>query len=259
MTRPSPTTEVAVTGAANGLGRRIAIEAAARGATRLWLIDHDGEGLAALDDELPPSCDVRPRTLDVGSRPAVAELGREWKDEAPPGLLVNAAGIRHAAAIGETTDDDWDDTLAVNLTGVFMVTRAAVVALRHHDLGGVVVNLASVAGDVGFTERAAYCASKAGVLGLTRAAALDLAPHGIRVFAVSPGFHASGISDDLGDDLVTATVPLGRRGDPAELARLVHDIADASFVTGANIVVDGGSSIGTNFGPSNPLGRASVR
>lgn len=250
MTEPSAATEVAldavaVTGAANGLGRRIAVEAAARGATRLWLIDRDRGGLASLGDELPPSCDVRPRALDVTSRPGVAELAREWRDEAAPGLLVNAAGIRHAAAIGDTTDDGWDDTLAVNLTGLFLVMRAAVAAMRHRGLAGVVVNIASVAGDAGFTGRAAYCASKAGVLGLTRAAALDLAPHGIRVLAVSPGFHASGISDDLGDDLVAATVPLGRRGDPAELARLVHDLAAASFVTGANIVVDGGATAGT--------------
>jgi len=240
-------TAVAITGAASGIGRHTAIEAARRGAKRLWVIDRNESGLDSLRDEIPSACDLRPKVLDVTSRSGIDALAREWMSESPPGLLVNAAGIRFSAALGDTTDEEWDDTIAVNLTGIFLLTRAASNAMLHHGVGGVIVNIASIAADIGFTERAAYCASKAGVLGLTRAAALDLAPHGIRVLAISPGFHRSGISDDLGDDIVSATVPLGRRGEPSELAALIHDIAASSYVTGTNVVVDGGSSTGRSI------------
>lgn len=235
---------VAVTGAAGGMGRHITLEAAARGAEVLWLVDRDEAGLASLRDELPAGCDVRTVVLDVTDREGIETLARDWLASDAPDLLVNAAGIRHAASVQDTTDDQWDQTIAVNQTGVFLLTRAASRAMLDHGVAGVIVNIASTAADIGFTERAAYCASKAALLGLTRASALDLAPHGIRVLAVSPGFHRSGISDDLGDDVVTATVPLGRRGDPSELATLVHDLAASTFITGTNITVDGGSTAG---------------
>jgi NAD(P)-dependent dehydrogenase (short-subunit alcohol dehydrogenase family) len=236
---------VAITGAANGIGRQIALEAVARAARVLWLIDRDEQALRALCDELSGRCDLRPRPLDVTSRTSLADLSAEWMRGDPPGVLVNNAGVRASTApINDITDAEWDVAIATNLTAVFSLTRAASGAMRHRGIEGVIVNIASTASVVGFSNRAAYCASKAGVLGLTRGAALDLAPYGIRVVAVSPGFQQSGISDDLDDGIVTATVPLGRRGDPAELAALVFDIARSSYVTGANIVVDGGAVVG---------------
>jgi NAD(P)-dependent dehydrogenase (short-subunit alcohol dehydrogenase family) len=240
---------VAITGASSGIGRMIAIEAANRGAQKLWLIDRNETGLTSLEESLSGVGDLRQRILDLSSREAIAKLADEWMREGPPGVLVNCAGIRGStASLGDVSDDEWDDTISVNLTAVFLVTRAISNAMRHHKVAGVIVNIASTAAVIGFTNRVAYCASKAGVLGITRAAALDLAPYGIRVLAVSPGFQRSGLSDDLDDTVVTGTVPLGRRGEPAELATLIFDVARSSYVTGANLIVDGGMVVGRHLG-----------
>lgn len=234
----------AITGAASGIGRALALEAAARGAPRLWLVDLSAPGLADVVRELPNGYDAQPKAIDLRSRVDITNLAQDWSDEGPPHLLVNCAGTRSIAAVGATTDEDWDDTIAVNLTAPFLMTRAASNAMRQHGVAGVIVNIASTAAEIGYTDRSAYCASKAGVLGLTRSAALDLAPDGIRVFAVSPGFHHTGLSRDADDAAVVSQVPLGRRGDPAELAKLILDLAGSSFVTGSNIVVDGGALAG---------------
>ena len=238
---------VAVTGAANGIGLETALTAAARGARTVWLVDRDNEGLNAAASLFPTDCDVRLRPLDVSDRDAVAGLGDEWRAGSAPDLLVNSAGIRHIASLVNTTDDEWDDTIAVNLSGLFYMMRIAAVAMLHQGRGGVIVNIASVAAEVGFSERAAYCASKSGVLGLTRAAAVDLAASGIRVVAISPGFHRVGISKDAEESVISSQVPLGHSGDPRELAELIFDVARSSFVTGANIVVDGGALAGLHI------------
>ena len=234
----------AITGAASGIGRALALEAAERGAPRLWLVDRSAAGLADVVRQLPNGYDARPRAIDLRSRVDITHLAQEWMDEGPPHLLINCAGTRSVAAVGDTTDEDWDDTIAVNLTAPFLMTRAAANAMRQHGVPGVIVNIASTAAEIGYTDRSAYCASKAGVLGLTRSAALDLAPDGIRVFAVSPGFHNTGLSREADASAVVAQVPLGRRGDPAELAKLIFDLAASSFVTGSNTVVDGGALAG---------------
>jgi NAD(P)-dependent dehydrogenase (short-subunit alcohol dehydrogenase family) len=248
MTTPETPTPrfgvVAVTGAAHGIGREIAKESARRGARVVWAMDRNAEGLESLAADVADGCEVRVVVGDLSATEVTDDLASRWRQGAPPELLVNCAGIRHSASVLDTSDEQWLDTLAVNLTAPFRLMKAAVAAMQANEVkDGVIVNIASIAGEIGFTERAAYCASKAGLIGLTRAAALDLGRAGIRVFSISPGFQRTGISDDLPDSSLKV-VPLGRRGEPAELARLLHDIAESSYVTGANFVVDGGSSVG---------------
>jgi 3alpha(or 20beta)-hydroxysteroid dehydrogenase len=236
---------VAVTGAAHGIGRQTALEAAERGASALWLIDRDADGLASLESELV-GCEVQRRELDISSRLEVDILAAEWSEGSAPTILLNVAGIRASTSpLQEVTDAEWDAAIATNLTGTFLMTRAAALAMLARETRGVIVNIASTAGVIGYSNRAAYCASKFGVVGLTRAAALDLAPHGIRLFSVSPGFIHSGISDDIDDSTVIMWVPLRRRGDPRELASLIFDLVHSSFLTGTNIVVDGGALAGS--------------
>lgn len=235
---------VAVTGAAHGIGREIAKESVRRGASIVWLVDRNTEGLESLATEIGDTCDARVVAADLFTTEAADDLAKRWLDADTPHLLVNCAGLRHSVSVLETSEEQWAETITVNLTAPFRLTKAAAAAMKANGVGdGVIVNIASIAGIIGYTERAAYCASKAGLIGLTQASALDLAPSGIRVFSISPGFTQSGISDDLPDEALNV-VPLRRRGSPTELARLLHDVARSSFVTGANFVVDGGALTG---------------
>jgi NAD(P)-dependent dehydrogenase (short-subunit alcohol dehydrogenase family) len=247
MTLGKPTTavrRVAISGAAGGIGRCLTREAVTRGYTELWLIDQDQIGLNALSSEMEPSCDVRQFVINLDDRKDLARVTDAWECECPE-LLLNVAGIRASSdPITATTDEDWDRAIATNLTAPFLLTRSLSASMQRHGISGVIVNIASTASVMGFPNRAAYCASKAGLVGLTRAAALDLAPYNIRVFAISPGFTSSGISDDLDDTVVKSSVPLGTRGSPSDLAQLVFDVAVSPFVTGANFLVDGGASVG---------------
>ncbi|MFZ0412941.1 MAG: SDR family NAD(P)-dependent oxidoreductase, partial [Candidatus Acidiferrales bacterium] len=165
-------------------------------------------------------------------------------------IVVNNAGAAVVAAADSTSDDDWHRLLAVNLTGTFFVSRAALPLLRHSG-GGSIVNIGSVLGLVARKERAAYCAAKAGVTGLTKAMALDHAHERIRVNCICPSI----IETELGAYTLSQTadpeaerarrraeIPLGRMGTPADVAQMAVYLAsdEASWVTGAALPLDGG-------------------
>lgn len=242
MTRtPDTKGGVAVVGGARGIGRAVAGEAVARGTHVLHLAD-------VLEDEVQHTAGdlratapgrVTATAVDVTDEAAVRAMVAGWGDDLP-GVVITTAGVREAASTQQTSTQLWERTLAVNLTGTFHVLRAVSDAWIAAGLPGVVVAIASIGGEVGFSDRAAYCASKAGVIGLVRAAALDLAPHAIRVVAVSPGFVRTDMSRDQDVDFVSSVVPLGRRAQAEELAPFVLDLAAAPFVTGTSVVVDGG-------------------
>jgi len=170
-------------------------------------------------------------------------------------VLVNSAGVFHPALAEDTTDEEWDETIAVNLTAVFKLSRAALPLLRESG-GGVILNIASDWGLIGGRLGAAYCASKGGVVLMTKAMALDHAAENIRVNAICPTSFLTPMMEGefrrRGLDLATglaeeaATIPLGRLGHPEELAKLVAYLASdaAALITGAAIPIDGGTTAG---------------
>jgi NAD(P)-dependent dehydrogenase (short-subunit alcohol dehydrogenase family) len=240
-----------VTGAASGIGRATALRLALDG-YEIAMMDLDADGLAETRAQIEQAdgrahafpVDVRD-PLSVGSvtRKVAVTIGS-------PQLLVNVAGIGIAATVLETSDEDWNRVLAVNLTGPFLTIRATLPLMLDRG-SGVVVNIASVAGQVGLARRAAYCASKAGLVGLTRAVAVDHANEGIRCVAICPGtvdteWIAKIIADAPDPVAVRRSMAArqldGRMGSPDEVAAMVAFVAspDGRFINGAALVLDGG-------------------
>ncbi len=178
---------------------------------------------------------------------AVAAVALAVRSFGTLNILVNNAGIgAFGKALHETDNTTWDEVLAVNLTGVFRMTRAAVPEMLKGG-GGAIVNISSIASQVGIPLLAAYGASKGGLDALTRCLALDYAKQGIRCNAVSPGLVDTPMAAGLLNDperkaSVLAAYPLGRPGTPEEVAKLVRYLAsdDAAWVTGGIFTIDGG-------------------
>lgn len=165
--------------------------------------------------------------------------------EAAPGrfdILVLNAGVSPRGTIAGTSLEAFREVGRVNAKGVFLGLQHGVAAIRSHGQGGSVVLMASVIGKVGTPMRAAYCASKGGVRLMTKAAALELGPEKIRVNSVHPGLIRTDLLGDVEEAGAAAAVPLGRFGEPEEVARAVLYLASerSRFMTGAELVVDGG-------------------
>jgi|SRR5215211_694583 len=232
-----------VTGAATGLGRAIANELAAAGAT-VVVADIDAEAGERAAAELGG----RAYATDVGDGMQVESLVEGVAADLGLDILVNNAGIsRVGPHTHEIEDADWDDSIAVMQTGVFYGMRAA--GRRFVEQGsGVVVNISSIRGFSPNPGRLAYCAAKAAVLMMTRVAAGEWAPHGVRVNAVAPGvvrtpmWEADLARGVLDESLFLERVPAGRLGVPDEIGKVVSFLCSdaASYVTGACVVVDGG-------------------
>lgn len=235
-----------ITGGASGLGLATARRLLRDGA-RVALADVSPDALRQAQDALDPQQErVRTYAADVRDAAAVdAMVERAHADFGAIDILVNSAGISYQGSILDTPPEAWERVLAINLTGSYLATQAVarrMVARRY----GRIVFLASISGSQVWSGRAAYCASKGGVLALAKSCAIDLAPHGITVNSVSPGPietpQTATLHNQVIRDAIVQATPMARYGQPDEIADAIAFLAsdDARFVTGHDLVVDGG-------------------
>jgi NAD(P)-dependent dehydrogenase (short-subunit alcohol dehydrogenase family) len=228
-----------VTGGASGIGEAVARSFADAGATVVVVdLDEDAAGKVAAD----LAGDATGEAVDVSDADAVrALIDRVVERYGRLDVAVNNAGIGGPAEpVGEYPVEGWRKVLSVNLDGVFYSMRYEIPAMLRGG-GGSIVNMASILGSVGFAQAAAYVSAKHGVVGLTRTAALEYSEQGIRVNAVGPGFIRTPLLSEDVIDAVTPLHPIGRIGEPEEVATLVTFLAsdEASFVSGSYYTVDG--------------------
>lgn len=244
-----------VTGGTSGIGASI-VEWLAWAGARVAFVGRDrerGSGLASLLSERDLKVTFVPADLSTleGCDEAFAAAAAVLEKV---DILINGAGVIRMGDIVQTGDDDWRATMSVNLDATYRMCRAAVADMRSTG-GGVIINVASNWGVIAAPKAAAYCASKAAVIGLTRALAIDHGPDNIRVIAVCPGDTDTPMFDaGLGpeDDptavraAAAAAHPMRDIARPDDIARFVTFLVSdhARFVTGANILIDGGFSIG---------------
>jgi NAD(P)-dependent dehydrogenase (short-subunit alcohol dehydrogenase family) len=235
-----------VTGAGSGIGRSTAQLFGREGAR---VLATDVNAAAAEETARDAAGEVTALEVDVRDEPAVAAMFERSTELFGDGLdvLANVAGTQSITNTVDTTLESWDDTFAVNTRGVFLCCKHAI-PLMQRSGGGAIVNLASVAGLVGFRKRVAYCASKGAVIAFTRALALDHVGDGIRVNAVCPGTidtpWVKRLIEEAGETMegLVARQPMGRLGSAEEIAHAVLYAAsdEATFMTGSALVIDGG-------------------
>jgi 3-oxoacyl-[acyl-carrier protein] reductase len=241
-----PKDKVAViTGASRGIGKSIALSLAAAGAT-IVAVDLDQAATEAVVEELKGA---GTKALAVVGNVTVAEDAERMITAAVEAfgrvdILVNNAGITRDGLLVRMKDEDWDAVLSVNLKGAFLCTRAASKVMAKQRYGRI-INIASVVGQMGNAGQANYCASKAGLIGLTKSNARELAKRNITVNAVAPGFIATAMTDALPEKVraeLTAQIPLERLGTSEDIANAVTFLAaeNSGYVTGHVLSVNGG-------------------
>ena len=240
----APAQQIAlVTGASRGIGRAIALTLAQRGFKVIGTATSDS-GSAAIGEALAPFGGLG-LTLNVTDAAALdAAIDGIVKQHGGLHVLVNNAGITRDTLAMRLKDDDWDAVIDTNLKSVFRACRAAIKPMMKQRFGRI-VNITSVVGASGNPGQANYCASKAGVAGMTRSLARELGSRNITVNCVAPGFIATDMTEGLPDAqkaALTAQIPLGRLGSPEDIAEAVAFLASpaAGYITGTELHVNGG-------------------
>lgn len=231
---------VLVTGASRGIGFAVARAFAERGDKVFATYKSTSSTLPALAAELAKiGKSLTPVFCDVSDEASIAALFRRVGDV---DVLINNAGIAQLALLSDITTTDWDRMLDVNLKSAFLCSKAASAGMIRNRFGRI-INISSVWGVVGGSCESHYSASKAGLIGFTRALAKELGPSGITVNCIAPGVIETDMNAHLSDEDKTALceeTPLGRIGKPEEVAHAALFFADAGFVTGETLSVGGG-------------------
>jgi len=235
-----------VTGASRGIGRAIAISLAEAGAD--VAVNYAGSEAAAAETvKLIEAAGRKAFKIkaDVSNSQEVEEMFKQVLETfGKLDILVNNAGITRDNLIMRMKEDEFDQVIATNLKGVFNCVKAATRPMMKQRYGRI-INISSVVGALGNPGQVNYVAAKAGVIGMTKAAAKELSSRGITVNAVAPGFIETDMTDKLSDDMragLLGQIPLARLGQPEDIAKAVRFLAsdDASYMTGQTIHVDGG-------------------
>lgn len=235
-----------VTGASRGIGKEIALLLAKEGAH--VVVNYSGSKERAEETaELVQEMGRQSFTYqcDVSNNDSVQAMIKETIDRfGQLDILVNNAGITRDNLLMRMKEDEWDDVININLKGVFLCTKA-VTRQMMRQRAGKIINIASIVGVIGNPGQANYVAAKAGVIGLTKSSARELASRGIQVNAVAPGFITTDMTDRLSEEIQTSMlnqIPLGRFGSPEEVAKAVVFLAseDSNYITGQTLHIDGG-------------------
>ncbi len=233
-----------VTGGTRGIGRAIVTTLAQRGYQVYFTYVSRPELAEELCAFLAPA-PVRGFRVDAGDPAAIAQFfATEIKDKVFLAALVNNAGITRDALIARMKLAAWEEVLRINLTGAFVFLQEAAKIMMRQRYGRI-VSIASVVGQMGNPGQANYCAAKAGLIGLTKAAALELAPRGITVNAVAPGFIDTDMTSTLAQEVREAyqtRIPLGRLGSADDVAQAVAFLLSdaAAYITGHVLSINGG-------------------
>jgi len=235
-----------VTGAASGIGLGIAQLFIKEGA-KVVFSDINKSGRVAADTVGKNALFIE---CDISKAESVKNLvAKTLKSFGTIDVLINNAGIVYQKPISETSDENWNAVINTNLRGPFLLTREVLPIFDKHGKGKI-VNIASIAGIIGYENLSAYCASKGGIIAMTRSLALEFAPKKINVNCICPGAIKTGMTKVIEDNgimlkQILMSIPAGRMGDPIDIANAALYLAsdESDYVTGASIVVDGGWSV----------------
>lgn len=236
-----------VTGAAAGIGRGIALAMAKEGAKLVvadWSEEGGRETVALVNNSGGKALFVK---TDVSNPADINQMAQACLDEyGRIDILVNNAGIVRFAPFHETTEADWDAVININLKGVFLACKRVIPEMLKQGRGKI-INMSSIAGQVGFENTGPYCASKGGVIAMTRALALEYAPHRINCNCIAPGIIKTAMTHDMLADpaqkqFLASATPYPREGEPDDIAQATVYLASAEsdFVNGHVLAVDGG-------------------
>jgi NAD(P)-dependent dehydrogenase (short-subunit alcohol dehydrogenase family) len=236
-----------ITGASRGLGKAMALALAPAG-VKLALVARDVERLSAVAEEARKlGAEAEVFQADIADEAQVIQLEQQvTRILGPVSILINNAGINIRKLCVDYTLEEWNSVLTTNLTSVFLMCRAFVPHMKGRGYGRV-INITSIMAHISLPQRTVYCASKAGLLGFTRALALELARDNITVVAISPGPFATEMTEGIINDpqkseQFMSHTPMRRWGDPKDVGKLALFLCseDASFITGTDMVIDGG-------------------